>query len=130
MKSLLAISTLVFTMMFSSTSFAEWTKVTQSVDGDTIYVDFERIRKVDGFVYYWDLVDNSKPTKNGILSSKAYNQGDCKLFRFQNLSLSFHNKPMGRGTGDVQKPVKAQQDWKYPPPNSVGENILKSICSR
>ena len=89
MKKITLIFALLFMPMLSSTSFAEWTKVTQSVSGDTIYVDFERIRKVDGFVYYWDLVDNSKPTKNGILSSKAYNQGDCKLFRFQNLSLSF-----------------------------------------
>ena len=33
------------------------------------------------------------------------------------------------GTGDVQKPVKELQGWKYPPPNSVIEIILKSVCA-
>ena len=37
-----------------------------------------------------DLLDRLKPTKNGRSSSKVYKQGDCKLFRFQYLSFSFH----------------------------------------
>jgi hypothetical protein len=35
MKILLTISALVFTVMFGSTSFAEWTKLGSSVSGDT-----------------------------------------------------------------------------------------------
>ena len=42
-------------MMFSSNSFAEWVKVTRTVNGDTFYVDYERIRKHDGFVSFWML---------------------------------------------------------------------------
>ena len=41
MKTLLTIFTLVFTVMFSSTSFAGWTKVGENVNGHTYYVDFE-----------------------------------------------------------------------------------------
>jgi hypothetical protein len=113
--------------MFSSTSFAGWTKVSKDVDGDTFYVDFERIRKVDGFVYFWYLSDLLKPTEDGRLSSKLYMQGDCKLFRFKSLSWSFHKEPMGGGTGDVNT---QKQDWTYPPPNSSGEIVLKQVCSR
>ena len=43
MKTLLTISILVFTVMFSSTSFAQWTKVGNNSRGDTFYIDFERI---------------------------------------------------------------------------------------
>ena len=58
MKTLLTITTLVFTLMLSSTSFAEWTEVSNNmVEQNTYFVDFERIRKVDGFVYFWDLTD-------------------------------------------------------------------------
>ena len=127
MKSLLTILTLVFTVMFSSTSFAEWTKVSENVLGDTVYVDFERIRKVDGYVYIWELIDYLKPDKYGDLSVKLYIQGDCKLFRYKNLSFSYHKEPMGGGTGDVNT---QKQDWTYPPPNSVSETLLKSVCSR
>ena len=126
MKSLLTIFALVFTVMFSSTSFGEWTEVNET-DGNIFYVDFERIRKVDGYVYYWMLADLLKPTKQGILSSKTYNQADCKLFRFEVLSFSHHKEPMGGGAGNVNT---LKQDWVYPTPNSVGESILKKVCSR
>jgi len=52
MKTLLTIFTLIFTLMFSSSSFAGWTAIDKDAVG-TDYVDFERIRKHDGFVYYW-----------------------------------------------------------------------------
>ena len=98
--------------------------------GDIFYVDFERIRKVDGFVYFWYLSDYLKPTKYGTLSGKEYTQGDCKLFQFKILRFFFHKKSMGGGTGDVSEPLKEDQGWKYPSPNSNIETILKSVCSR
>ena len=106
MRTLLSIFTLVFSVMFSSTSFAGWTELSKNSSGDNFYVDFERVRKVDGYVYWWELTDYLKPDKNGHLSGKVYQQGDCKLFRFKTLSYSFHKEPMGGGNGDVQEPVK------------------------
>ena len=43
--------------MFSSTSFADWTKVTEDVKRNTYNVVYERIKKVDENVYSWDLTD-------------------------------------------------------------------------
>ena len=127
MKHTLPVHTLAltFALMFSSTSFAGWTKVGENKNG-THYVDFERIRKVDGFVYFWDLTDYLKPNKDGDLSYKTYTQGDCKLFRFKFLSLSFYKVPMGGGTGT---PYTPPDKWTYLPPNSSGETILKSVCN-
>ena len=131
MKKLLLIFTLLFsTLMFSSTSFAGWTEVSKNVEGTNFYVDFERIRKHDGYVYWWDLSDYVKPDKSGNLSNKMYNQGDCKLFRYKLLSVSFHKEPMGGGTGDVVAPTAKYKDWQYPPPNSSEETILKRVCSQ
>ena len=113
--------------MFSTPSYAKWEKVSKNVRGDTFYVDFGRIRKHDGFVYYWRLEDYLKPTIHGHFSAKIYNQGDCKLFRYKWLSSSFHKEPMGSGTGQPNKPKNPE--WTYPSPNSVGETILKIICS-
>jgi len=102
--------------------------VGKNVSGTTFYVDFGRIRKHDGYVYYWELDDYLKPTKTGKLSAKIYRQGDCKLFRYKSLSFSFHKEPMGGGTGDVDN--VPDKDWKYPPPKSSIETILKSVCDR
>ena len=123
----LTLTTLVFSLlMFSSTSFADWTKVSENADGYTFYVDFERIRKHGGYVYFWSLDDYLKPNKSGYLSDKVYQQGDCKLFRFKYLSFSFHKEPMGEGTGEIEN--KPDKEWNYPSPNSSIEEILKKVC--
>ena len=126
MKSLLTITTIVFTLMFSSTSFAGWTKVGENKNG-THYVDFERIQNIDGFVYYWELGDYLKPNKDGALSSEVHKQGDCKLFRSKVLSFSSYKEPMGGGTGT---PYTPPDKWTYPSPVSSSEVILKLACSR
>ena len=99
-----------------------------AINGDTHYVDFERIRKHGGYVYFWSLNDHLKPTKYGDFSAKMYQQGDCKLFRFKDLSISSHKEPMGVGT---EKPYNPKNpEWEYPAPNSMIEIILKAVCSR
>jgi len=129
MKKLTLILTLLFsTVMFSSPSYAKWTKVGSNVNGNTFYVDFERIRKHDGYVYWWDLNDLLKPDKDGDLSYSLYTQGDCKLFRYKTLSEVYYKQSMGRGTGKPHNPKNPQ--WKYPSPDSSVEYILKSVCSR
>ena len=130
MKYITIFLALTFSVMFSSSSYAKWTEVSKNEDGDTYYVEFERIRKVDGYVYFWRLTDYLKPDKFGsvsTLSAKVYNQGDCKLFRFKGLSYSFYKEPMGSGDPLVAGPDK---EWKYPPPNSVFETVLKEVCNR
>ena len=54
MKKLTRIFPLVFAVMFSSTSFAEWTEVSKNVTGDSFHVDFENIREHDGFFSFGD----------------------------------------------------------------------------
>tara|TARA_A100001011_G_C13759770_1_gene614760 strand:+ start:236 stop:601 length:366 start_codon:yes stop_codon:yes gene_type:complete len=112
--------------MFSSPSYAEWTKVIKRPNGKTFYVDFERIRKVNGSLYYWVLVDFLKPNNHGHLSLKTYHQGDCKLYRIKYLSYIYHKQRMGLDTGITDNPKNPQ--WDYPPPNSVSEYITKSVC--
>ena len=126
MKKPIFILSLMFSVMLSSSSYAKWTKVDESVSGNTFYVDFERIRKVDGYVYYWVLMDYLKPKTSGILSVKMYHQGDCKLFRLMGLSWHFYQAPMGRG--QVYASTNGSE-WSYPLPNSADEAILKEICS-
>ena len=117
----------VSTVMFSSPSYSEWTRVGENVSGRTYYIDFERIRKHGGYVYWWELNDNLKP-EMGNLSTKLYAQGDCSVLRYKFLSYSFHKEPMGGGTGKVFN--INNPEWNYPPPKSMSEDVLKSVCSR
>ena len=114
-------------MMFSSTSFAEWTKVDSDGDGNNFYIDFDRIRKHDGYVYYWLLMDFPKPfTELNLLSSKQYRQTDCKAYGFKILSFIYHEKSMGRDKGVEDEPV--DKNWHYPQPNTFDEKFVDLVC--
>ena len=130
MKKLILILTLPFSILvFSSPSCAEWTEVGENVIGSIYYVDFERIRKRGGFVYYWDLGDHLTPKgdfKN--LSVVNYNQVDCELMRRKNLTQTQYKGKMG--TGQMRTNNIPDENWTYPQPGSVLEIILNKVCSR
>ena len=131
MKTLLLIFTLLFSIVvFSSSSYAEWTKVGKNVIRSIQYVDFESIRKKDGYVYWWELYDYLRPKKSGISSAKVFVQGDCKQLQYKNLSYSLHKEQMGGGIGKIPTISKQHRVWKHPSPNSIGELTLKAVCSR
>ena len=123
----LTLLTILFLTVLSTPVFADWTKVSEGVNGDTFYVDFERIRKHGGYVYYWRLSDYLEPNKYGNLSAKVYFKGDCKLFRVKYLSFSLHKEPMGGGKPSTSS-NKPDKEWQYPPPDSVIETVLKLVC--
>ena len=114
--------------MFSSNSYAEWTKVGISADKIiTYYVDFESIKEHDGYVYFWYLSDWLKPTEN-VFSITMYAQVDCKLYRVKILSTSFHTLPMGKGTTKTKNP--SNPEWSYPPPNSKNNGAVEQVCDK
>ena len=97
MNNLKSLTTLVILIMFSSNCFAAWKQVDENDIGNIYYVNFKSIKKHDEYLNFWRLTDYLKPNKSGILSTKAYNQVDCKKYRYKTLRYSFHKKPMGGG---------------------------------
>ncbi len=123
MKKLILIALLIF----SSPSYAEWWPVASPDGFTTFYLDFDRIREVDGYVYFWHMVSLAKPAHNGIMSMKTYSQGDCKLFRTKPLNYYSYKEPMGGG--DVNYTSEGENaEWLYPPPDSASEIILNTVC--
>ncbi|URQ63246.1 hypothetical protein M9B40_00320 [SAR86 cluster bacterium] len=114
--------------MFSPTSFADWTMVSKSETGRIYYVDLERIRKVDGFIYFWQMSDYLIKDKYGDLSNKVYIKADCELFRYQNLKFYFHKEPMARGDAEIED--SEDLSWNYATPNSNIEAALITVCSQ
>ena len=128
------ILTLILVTLSAPVCLGEWTYVTESMDEDrttTFYVDLERIRERDGYVYYWELHNYPEREQNrglaNSMSSKVYWQGDCDLFRRNPLTKSDFSQPMGEGS-----PRKAldnpSQNWGYPLPDSTAEATLKAVC--
>jgi hypothetical protein len=128
MKHQTLILTLFFSTMFASPAYADWEKISSSTEGAVFYVDFDKIRKNGGYVYFWSLQDLLEPSPQGDLSFQSYFQGDCELFRYRSLNNISHKQPMGGGRGDSTKPTNPE--WEYPPPNSIIDTTLTEVCSK
>ena len=125
MKKLLIIFTCLIPMMLLSfPSYSKWTEVSKSGKENTNYLDFERIRKNNGFIYFWTMGNYNIPIK-GFRSEVNYRQADCKIFRYKILGGSFYKEPMGEGT-----PIRItpDPDWRYAQPGTVAESFLQSVC--
>ena len=129
MKKLLTLTVLLYSLIFSPVSFGEWSPVVTGMKGSMFYVDFDRIRKNNGFVYFWRLGDYPEPISGEYLSVKSYHKGDCELFRHQYLSSSLYKQSMGKGEfGESYN--HENPSWDYPQPNSTSEMILEIICDQ
>ena len=125
MKKITLLLVIIFTFLFSTTSWGDWTFVVETVYGNKFYYDKDRIRKSGKYLYFWELVDYLKPLQ-GALSVTSYTELDCSIFRFKNLKFMFFNKSMGEGkmTGDLFP----KEDWNYPKPNTFLETMYNKIC--
>ena len=126
MKKLALFIGLFVPVAISSPSFGDWAKIAENTTGNTFYVDFQKIRQTDGYVYFWLLNDYGSESEWGYLSSTAYVQGDCNLFRYKNLTWSIYKQPMG--VGDNPASIKPPDEWLYPSSNQSDEIILEIIC--
>jgi hypothetical protein len=128
MKKLLILMIFLSSMVISSVAYSKWTEVSKSFDGDTFYVDLERIRKHDGKVYFRRLSNYSKPGYNGTMSSEIYIEAECGRFRLRWLNQTYYNGPMRSGK-TLHSTNTPQKEWIYLPPDSAREGILKAVCN-
>lgn len=127
MKKITLLLVITFTFLFSTTSWGEWTYVTESVDGHKSYYDKDRVRKSGKYLYFWELVDYIKPRSVfGNLSTTSYTQLDCSIFRYKNLKLLFYTNSMGEGK--MIDEVTPPDEWHYIPPKSVIDGMYTYIC--
>ena len=115
-------------LFFSSSSYAEWTKVSVNVDGDTYYIDKRSLKIVGDTVYGYVLADYATPNSYGDLSSKSYRQVNCKNMKYKDFVKDYFRMPLGEGdptsgSGPVKEPK-----WRSFSPGSSGHVILKHVC--
>ena len=126
MKKLLV---LLFSMLISFNSYGEWTPITKNVHGDTYYVDFERIKRNDGNVYYWQLVDYLEPLSDADgprFSGMMFYKVDCDASQYKRLTLTFYSGQMSNGS---EKIIEGDKEWSDFSPGSAGEVVQNELCN-
>lgn len=115
-------------LIFFSEAKASWTKITQSSNGQSFYVDMENITESKGLVYFWELIDYKNEDQYGDKSAKIYIKADCINFKFKWIKLSYHKAAMGKDKVKVQKPSNLVSGWQYPSQNSTSMVVLDFVC--
>ena len=120
-------SILVFS---ASVSFAsDWTYVDTSASGRKFYIDFDTIKIVNGFTYYWELIDHPEVTdKSQYLSSVGYSRVNCSAsIRTQSLIDFYYSDQMANGL-PINEILSPAADWDVLTDNSVGEFVGQKVC--
>jgi len=126
-KKITLLLVIIFTFLFSNTSWGEWSYVSKNLNGAKFYYDKDTVRKSGMYLYFWELTDYIKPDDLwGYLSTTKYIQLDCNIIRFKVLKIQTYNKPMGEGKQEFDFTVK--EEFTNPKPNSVREVIYNKIC--
>ena len=120
-------SILVFS---ASVSFAsDWTYVDTSASGKKFYIDFDTIKIVNGFTYYWELTDHPEVTgKRQYLSNVSYQRVNCStIITSQSLIDFYYSDQMANGL-PIRELLTPEADWHALSPNSVGEFVAQKVC--
>ena len=118
---------LTIALLFSTPVWAEWTKVREGKEGDTLYINFKKTIGKKGKIFYWALQDFVvKDSDSDNFSEVFYYNGDCNKYTSQLLASTSFSGNMGQGDILFEHLYESLMD--PPPPNSTEEIILKEAC--
>ena len=113
---------------FTFHSYAEWTKITENIDGDAYYIDFDNIKENNGYLYFWYLRDYPKPDEFNDMSSKILKEVDCNIPTKGRIIYSlYYTSPMGAGQRSTSSDTASE--WMYASPDSVFGTLLDIVCN-
>jgi len=111
---------------------ANWVKVTQSVDGEVIFIDNQSIRRSGNAVIYWERMNNPARTKQGDLSSKSQKTINCETRDYKILYFIFYDDLNNQGnitsSFSAETLPESLRSWKPIPPESIMDTSRKYLC--
>jgi len=114
------------------TAHAEW-KYFDSTENDTFYIDYSRINTEGRYKTIWVLDDFKSPDTFAGKQFQSTIQKqviDCQGSRSHIVALYHYSEQMGNGAVVFSANYQIKEsDWKYKPPNTIGEAFIKIACA-
>ena len=137
MKKITILLVIIFTFLFSTTSWGEWNFVIKKPMIRKFYYDKDRVRKSGKFLYVWTLEDYYSSSMTGTMSVTEYVQLDCSIFRYKILEYETYKKNGGEGEINneggfcclnISGEDVVLNKWIYPPRKSEKEILFNKVC--
>ena len=110
----------------TGSAWADWVNVGKSAD-TTLFIDPTTIRKEGDFRKVWGIQDLKERDKDGEMSRRYREEYDCSGGRKRFLSATTHSELMGGG--NTLATTNEPSPWSDIRPNSVADDILKTVCA-
>ena len=130
MKKLLLIFLLI---IFTNNAYAANWFLINTDDNYKAYVDTENIKKIDGYVYVWSMIDFKEVDDDfnidnfSVLSLQVYDQIECDIGKRKRLTYIFSDGNMGKGNRKVETPN--DPEWQYLAPETIEYNVKTLACN-
>ena len=112
-----------------SVEAVSWTPYIDGENGTVYYVDVDSLRRDDDVIRFWEIGNNAKRGRNGVMSSRTFWQGDCKGQRSMVMSVALFSEQMAKGETLLSTDFpESQQKWTYAPPGSLVAQKLEILC--
>ena len=139
MKKITILLVIIFTFLFSTTSWGEWILVLENDSKGKFYYDKDRVRKSGKFLYVWTLEDYLMYGGSliGTKSVTEYVQLDCSIFRYKILEYKTYKNKGGEGEinnegGFCCYTISGEDvvlnKWIYPQRKSEKEILFNKVC--
>jgi hypothetical protein len=114
---------LLFSILISFNSHGEWQEIYEDYRS-TYFIDTDRIKERDGYVYYHILDVFSKDLEEAYGTSKIerYFEGDCVVYRYTELTGIWYKVDGKRNLETYNS------NWKYPFSDSRQGRWLNYVC--
>ena len=125
--------TLILLLLVSTNVYAEWTRVTGSVDGvKTVYIDYGTIKRTKNKVTIWRLLDHKTVQqfdKKIYLSSATHEEYDCEEETSRLLDMYVYSGNMS--SGEVVISLKnIQSEATSIIPENIQVTFFKIVCDK
>jgi hypothetical protein len=99
------------------------------------YIDYSRIKTEGCYKSMWVLTDlkvtKTNPFGKQYKSFVSKNLIDCQGSRYQITAFYDYTEQMSGGEVVYSTNYQIKEsDWKYPPPNSIGDKLINKACDR
>ena len=116
---------LLLTILISSNVFADWVLIGGTTDGSSMFIDKDTILKESHKVKFWRKI-NYINTESGMLSSRTYEEVDCKKRTL--MTLTFTSFSEIDFQGKMLTNFDPSPKIEYIAPDSMDEIVFDFMC--
>jgi len=125
----LIILALNFFFFFPTNATDEWIKVFKGKQGIEFYINPESLKIQENIRIIKILINRSKPSEYGDLSSIIKRNINCSELMYRDLEKNFFKKSMGNGSPSRGSGLILNPKWEYVHPGSSGGELVRLICN-